>query len=173
MSMHAAVVRSFDHAPRYEVHDVPEPADEDESLVDVLAAGLHPRVRTGASGRHYSGSGTLPMIPGVDGVGRLPDGRRVYFVAPDDVRGSMADQAVLDVRRMVVLPDRADTNKVAAAMNPAMSAWVARRRVPLQPGQSVLVLGATGNAGGMAVQVAKLLGASPRGRSGAQSRRAS
>jgi len=45
-------------------------------------------------------------------------------------------------------------------MNPAMSAWVAlRRRVPLQPGQSVLVLGATGNAGGMAVQVAKHLGA--------------
>ena len=50
--------------------------------------------------------------------------------------------------------------KVAAAMNPAMSAWVAlRRRVPLQPGQSVLVLGATGNAGAMAVQVAKRLGA--------------
>ena len=49
-------------------------------------------------------------------------------------------------------------------MNPAMSAWVAlRRRVPLQPGQSVLVLGATGNAGGMAVQVAKRLGAGRRG----------
>jgi NADPH:quinone reductase-like Zn-dependent oxidoreductase len=161
MSMHAAVVRSFDHAPRYEIHDTPEPIDEGQSLVDVLAVGLHPRVRTGASGRHYSSSGTLPMIPGVDGVGRLPDGRRVYFVAPDDVWGSMADRAVLDVRRMVVLPDRVDTNKVAAAMNPAMSAWVAlRRRVPLQPGQSVLVLGATGNAGGMAVQVAKLLGAS-------------
>jgi len=50
--------------------------------------------------------------------------------------------------------------RVAAAMNPAMSAWVAlRRRVPLEPGQSVLVLGATGNAGSMAVQVAKRLGA--------------
>jgi NADPH:quinone reductase-like Zn-dependent oxidoreductase len=160
MSMHAAVVRSFDHAPRYEVHDVPAPAGEDQSLVDVLAVGLHPRVRSGASGRHYSSSGTLPMIPGVDGVGRLPDGRRVYFVAPDDVWGSMADRAVLDVRRMVALPDGADSNVIAAAMNPAMSAWVAlRRRVPLQPGQSVLVLGATGNAGGMAVQVAKLLGA--------------
>ena len=45
-------------------------------------------------------------------------------------------------------------------MNPAMSSWVAlRRRVPLEPGQSVLVLGATGNAGAMAVQVAKRLGA--------------
>jgi NADPH:quinone reductase-like Zn-dependent oxidoreductase len=72
----------------------------------------------------------------------------------------MADRAVVDLRQVITLPDGVDATKVAAAMNPAMSAWVAlRRRVPLQPGQSVLVLGATGNAGGMAVQVAKRLGA--------------
>ncbi|MGD0375189.1 MAG: zinc-binding alcohol dehydrogenase family protein [Streptosporangiaceae bacterium] len=160
MSMRAAVLRSFDHPPRYETCDTPEPAGADETLVDVLAVGLHPRVRTGASGRHYTSTGTLPMIPGIDGVGRLPDGRRVYFVVPDDTRGSMADQAIVDLRRTVPLPDDVDVIKVAAAMNPAMSAWVAlRRRVPLEPGQSVLVLGATGNAGGMAVQVAKRLGA--------------
>jgi NADPH:quinone reductase-like Zn-dependent oxidoreductase len=160
MSMHAAVVRSFDHPPRYETFDTPAASGPDESLVDVLAVGLHPRVRSGAAGRHYSSSGTLPMIPGVDGVGRLEDGRRVYFVVPDDVRGSMADKAVVDLRRTIDLPERVDSNNIAAAMNPAMSAWVAlRKRVPLQAGQSVLVLGATGNAGGMAVQVAKRLGA--------------
>jgi NADPH:quinone reductase-like Zn-dependent oxidoreductase len=160
MSMHAAVVRSFDHPPRYETFDTPEASGPDEALVDVLAVGLHPRVRSGAAGRHYSSSGTLPMIPGVDGVGRLEDGRRVYFVVPDDVWGSMADNAVVDVRRTIELPEGVDSTTIAAAMNPAMSAWVAlRRRVPLQAGQSVLVLGATGNAGGMAVQVAKRLGA--------------
>jgi NADPH:quinone reductase-like Zn-dependent oxidoreductase len=160
MSMHAAVVRSFDQPPRYETYFSPEPAGPDERLVDVLAVGLHPRVRSGASGRHYTSTGALPMIPGIDGVGRLADGRRVYFAATDDTWGSMADQAVVDLRRIVPLPDNVDVIKVAAAMNPAMSAWVAlRRRVPLQPGQSVLVLGATGNAGGMAVQVAKHLGA--------------
>jgi NADPH:quinone reductase-like Zn-dependent oxidoreductase len=160
MSMHAAVVRSFDHPPRYETHDTPEPAGPDETLVDVLAVGLHPRVRTGASGRHYTSTGALPMIPGIDGVGRLAGGQRVYFVAPDDTWGSMADQTVVDLRRTIPLPENVDATKVAAAMNPAMSAWVAlRRRVPLERGQSVLVLGATGNAGGMAVQVAKRLGA--------------
>jgi len=160
MSMHAAVVRSFDRPPRYESYDTPEPAGPDETLVDVLAAGLHPRVRTGASGRHYTSTGRLPMIPGIDGVGRLPDGQRIYFATPDDAWGSMADQAVVDLRQTIPLPDDVDVTKVAAAMNPAMSAWVAlRRRVPLEPGQSVLVLGATGNAGGMAVQVAKRLGA--------------
>ena len=160
MSIRAAVVRSFDHPPRYERYDIPEPAAGDEALVDVLAVGLHPRVRSGASGRHYTSTGELPMIPGIDGVGRLPDGRRVYFVAPDDTWGTMAERAVVDLRRIVVLPEAVDEIKVAAAMNPAMSAWVAlRRRVPIRPGQSVLVLGATGNAGGMAVQVARFLGA--------------
>ena len=161
MSMHAAVVRSFDHPPQYESFPTPTPNGPDETLVDVLAVGLHPRVRSGAAGRHYTSTGTLPMIPGIDGVGRLPDGGGlVYFAVPDDVWGSMAEQAVVDPRRTVPLPEGADVAKIAAAMNPAMSAWVAlRRRVPLHPGQSVLVLGATGNAGTMAVQVARRLGA--------------
>ena len=158
--MNAAVVTSFDEPPHYQQFEVPQPAGDGEILVDVLAVGLHPRVRTGAAGAHYTSRRTLPMIPGVDGVGRRQDGRRVYFAAGDDVIGTMADQAVVDVRRAVELPDGTDVAKVAAAMNPAMSSWVAlRRRVPIEPGQSVLVLGATGNAGLMAVQIARLLGA--------------
>ena len=61
MSMHAAVVRSFDHPPRYEDYPTPTPAGPDERLVDVLAAGLHPRVRSGAAGRHYTSTRTLPI----------------------------------------------------------------------------------------------------------------
>ena len=158
--MNAAVVTSFDEPPHYQQFEVPQPAGDGEILVDVLAAGLHPRVRTGAARAHYTSRRTLPMIPGVDGIGRRQDGRRVYFAAGDDVIGTMADKAVVDVRRAVELPDGTDVAKVAAAMNPAMSSWVAlRRRVPIEPGQSVLVLGATGNAGLMAVQIARLLGA--------------
>ena len=158
--MNAAVVTSFDEPPHYQQFEVPQPAGDGEILVDVLAAGLHPRVRTGAAGAYYTSRRTLPMIPGVDGIGRRQDGRRVYFAAGDDVIGTMADKAVVDVRRAVELPDGTDVAKVAAAMNPAMSSWVAlRRRVPIEPGQSVLVLGATGNAGLMAVQIARLLGA--------------
>src|ERR1700722_9706091 len=89
-TMNAAVVTSFDEPPRYQPFQVPVPADG-EVLADVLAAGLHARVRSGAAGRHYTSSGTLPMIPGIDGVARLPDGRLVYFAAGDDVLGTMAD----------------------------------------------------------------------------------
>jgi NADPH:quinone reductase-like Zn-dependent oxidoreductase len=157
--MNAAVVTRFGQPPLYQPFGRPAPSDG-EVLADVLAAGLHPRVRSGAAGNHYTSSGTLPMIPGIDGVGRLPDGKVVYFASDNDVLGTMADQALVDPRRSVELPPGADIARVAAAMNPAMSSWVAlRRRVPLQPGQDVLILGATGNAGTMAVQVAKRLGA--------------
>ncbi|HWC82733.1 MAG TPA: zinc-binding alcohol dehydrogenase family protein [Pseudonocardiaceae bacterium] len=157
--MYAAVVSSFDSPPRYAEFATPEPADG-QVLVDMLAAGLHPRVRSGANGTHYTSEGHLPMIPGVDGVARLADGRSVYFVADDDAPGTMAEQALLDPRRAVPLPDNADPVIIAAAMNPAMSSWVAlRRRISFQPGQSVLILGATGNAGQMAVQIARHLGA--------------
>ena len=158
--MNAAVVTSFGEPPHYQQFEVPQPTTGTEFLVDVLAVGLHPRTRTGAAGAHYTSTGKLPMVPGVDGVGKRPDGKKIYFVADDHSLGTMADKAVVDIRRSIELPDDVDVVKVAAALNPAMSAWVAlRRRVPIEPGQSVLVLGATGNAGTMAVQVAKRLGA--------------
>jgi NADPH:quinone reductase-like Zn-dependent oxidoreductase len=158
--MKAAVVSSFDSAPRYEEFPTPIPAGDDDMVVDVIAAGLHPRVRSQANGSHYTSTGELPLVPGIDGVGRGADGLLRYFVLPDTRVGAMAEQAVIDTRRSIVLPEDADPVAVAAAMNPAMSSWVAlRQRVPFRAGQNVLVLGATGNAGQMAVQIARRLGA--------------
>jgi NADPH:quinone reductase-like Zn-dependent oxidoreductase len=160
-AMYAAVVTLFDAPPRYQEFPTPVPANEDAMLVDVIAAGLHPRVRSQASGSHYTSTDELPLVPGVDGVGRGPDGLLRYFVLPDTAMGSMAQHTVIDTRRSVVLPEGSAPVAVAAAMNPAMSSWVAlRQRISFEAGQSVLVLGATGNAGQMAVQIAKLLGAS-------------
>ncbi len=159
--MHAALVHSFDAPPRYTAVDAPQPRGEHEILVDVLAAGLHPRVRSAADGSHYTSDGVLPLVPGIDGVGRTAEGELLYFVAPDSAPGTMAEQAVVDRRRALALPAGTDPVAVAAAMNPAMSSWVAlRRRVPLPPGAAVLVLGATGSAGRLAVQIARRLGAS-------------
>jgi NADPH:quinone reductase-like Zn-dependent oxidoreductase len=158
--MKAAVVSTFDTAPRYEEFPAPAPAGDHEMVVDVVAAGLHPRVRSQADGSHYTSTGALPLVPGIDGVGRGPDGLLRYFVLPDTTMGAMAEQTVIDIRRSIVLPDGSAPVTVAAAMNPVMSSWIAlRQRVQFQPGQNVLVLGATGNAGQLAVQVAKLLGA--------------
>ncbi|WP_328603593.1 zinc-binding alcohol dehydrogenase family protein [Amycolatopsis sp. NBC_00345] len=158
--MHAAVVRSFSTPPAYDTFPAPVASGEREVLVDVLAAGLHPRVRSAANGSHYTSDGVLPMVPGVDAVGRTPEGELLYFIVDGDAPGTMADQAVVDRSRAVTLPPGTDPAAVAAAMNPGMSSWIAlRRRVAFRPGGSVLVLGATGNAGQLAVQIAKHLGA--------------
>ncbi|MGD9696314.1 MAG: zinc-binding dehydrogenase [Thermoleophilia bacterium] len=157
--MHAALVTSFDHPPRYGEVSEPEP-DGDAQVVDVLAAALHPRVRSQADGSHYTSDGELPLIPGIDGVARLADGSLAYFVAADRAPGTMAERTLLDPRRSVPLAAGVDVAAIAAGMNPGMSSWVGlRRRAGLEAGQSVLVLGATGNAGQMAVQIAKHLGA--------------
>jgi len=157
--MRAAIVDAPGRPPHYGELDSPTPG-RDEVLVEVVAAGLHPRVRSGADGTHYASAGGYPLVPGVDGVGRLPDGGLVYFVAGDAEHGTMAEQAVLDPRRSVPLPDGLDPVVAAAAVNPAMSSWVAlQQRADFQAGRSVLVLGATGTAGQLAVQVARRFGA--------------
>lgn len=158
--MKAAVVTDFSLPPRH--GDFPEPtaSGECELVVEVLAAGLHPRVRSQADGSHYTSTGTLPMVPGVDGVGRDAEGRLRYFVLDEPVLGAMAERTVIDTRRSIVLPDEVDPVQMAAAVNPVMSSWLAlKQRAAFQPGQSVLILGATGSAGRMAVQVARHFGA--------------
>jgi NADPH:quinone reductase-like Zn-dependent oxidoreductase len=154
------VTASSPCATGYEELPDPQARDGDECVVDVLAAALHPRVRSAADGTHYESTGELPLVPGIDGVGRTADGELVYFVLPDTLMGSMAERAVIDRRRSVVLPNGVDPATIAAAMNPAMSSWIAlRKQIDFAPGQSVLVLGATGSAGQLAVQIAKHLGA--------------
>jgi NADPH:quinone reductase-like Zn-dependent oxidoreductase len=156
--MKAAVVRAPDQPPRYE--DFAWPENAEGVLVDVLASALSPRVRSGASGQHYTSQGVFPLVPGIDGVGRLPDGRRVYFLAAHDQFGTMAERTLARPGLAVPLPDDVSASVIAAAMIPAISSWVAlTMRAKLERGQSVLVLGATGTAGTLAVQIARHLGA--------------
>lgn len=158
--MKAAVVTAFDTPPKYLEFPDPVASGKDEIVVDVLAAGLHPRVRSQANGSHYTSTGALPLVPGIDAVVRDPKGRVRYAVLDDTALGTMAERTVIELDRSVVLPAGIDPVLMAAAMNPAMSSWVAlRQRIDFGRHQRVLVLGATGNAGRMAIQVAKEFGA--------------
>ncbi|NQX35712.1 zinc-binding alcohol dehydrogenase family protein [Herbiconiux sp. VKM Ac-2851] len=155
--MHAALVTSFDDAPHYS--DAPDPAADrpEQIMLDVLAAALHPRVRSQANGAHYTTTGALPLIPGVDGVGRDSDGALRYFVTEE---GAMAERIAIDRRASVILDPSLDPVVVAAAMNPAMSSWIAlTRRITLPDAAHVLIVGAAGNAGRLAIEVSRHLGA--------------
>jgi len=157
--MNAAIVESFAKPPRYGSFADPV-AEPGEMLVNVEAAGLHPIVKSLANGTHYGSTGKLPFIPGVDGVGRLADGSRVYFGVSRPPFGTFAERAVTNTGFSVRLPDGLDSVTAAGMANPGMSSWVAlTARAKFVAGESVLILGATGSAGQLAVQIAKRLGA--------------
>jgi NADPH:quinone reductase-like Zn-dependent oxidoreductase len=157
--MNAAVVESFSTPPRYTPFSDPVPADG-EVLIEVIATGLHPIVKALANGTHYGSAGLLPFVPGVDGVGRLRDGSRVYFGTSRSPYGAMAERTVSQAWLCLPLPDQLDSTAVAAMTNPGMSSWAALKvRAGFAVGESVLILGATGIAGQLAVQIAKRLGA--------------
>lgn len=158
--MKAAVVQSFDSPPRYAGFADPAPTSE-ELLVRVRAAALHPIVRSLAAGKHYGSTGQLPLIPGNDGVGLLDDGSRVYFGATHPPYGSFAERSLTRRAMTLRVPDALDDATVAALMNPGMSSWGAlSERAHFQAGESVLIQGATGTAGHLAVQICKRRGAS-------------
>jgi NADPH:quinone reductase-like Zn-dependent oxidoreductase len=157
--MNAAVVHSFDAPPRYTTFAEPVAA-EGEQLVSVTAAGLHPIVKALAQGTHYGSSGELPFIAGIDGVGKLEDGTRVYFGIARSPFGTFAERALAASWMCLPLPEGIDDVIAAGIANPAMSSWAAlTARAKFVAGESVLILGATGVAGQLAIQVAKRLGA--------------
>jgi NADPH:quinone reductase-like Zn-dependent oxidoreductase len=157
--MKAAIVVEAGQPPVYGDFREPVPADG-EVQVKVTAAALSNVVKSRASGKHYSSSGQLPFVVGIDGVGHLADGRRIYFVLPKAPFGSMSEKTVIRPSQCVSLPDGLDDVTAAAIANPGMSAWAAlKERAQFAAGETVLVNGATGTAGRLAVQIAKYMGA--------------
>ena len=157
--MQAAVVNFLGHPPKYQSFSDPV-AGQGEVEIQVRAAGLHPIVKAIAAGSHYSAAGEVPAVPGLDGVGTLEDGSRVYFGFVRKPWGTMAERAVAPRKMCLPLPDGLGDVEAAAIANPGMSAWLSlKQRAALAAGETVLVLGATGVAGQLALQVARRLGA--------------
>lgn len=158
--MKAAVVFQKGEMPTY-VADREEPKvrNENELLVSVKASAVKNLDKMRASGKHYSTEHEewKPRIVGGDGVGVLADGTRVYGIG---VNGMIAERAVIEKDRMVVLPNDIDDATAAALPNAVMgSALALRFRANLQKGDTVLINGATGVTGKVAVQIAKYYGA--------------
>ncbi len=153
--MKAAVLERLGDVPAY--RDVDDPVAADGTVVaDVRAVAIKNIERMLAAGTHYgSRQLELPAVVGLDAVVTLPDGRRVYAGATPP-GGAMAERMVVHPQRVLEVPEDIDDASAAALPNGAVSAWFALEFAGrIQPGQNVLVLGATGVTGGFAVQLAR------------------
>lgn len=155
--MKAAVVHEWGRQPRY--LDFPEPQPREGAVIaTVEASALTNLSRMVIMGKHYSSKEIqLPAIAGVDGVARLDDGSRVYTasLAP---YGLMAERTLVNPADAVLVPEHVDSITAAAVPNPGMSAWMSLDyAAQTKPGDHVLVLGATGVTGSLAVQLAKFV----------------
>jgi len=157
--MKAAIVRGPGQNPVYGEFEEPVAAAGEERVA-VSAAAVSHLAKARAAGAHYSATARFPLVPGIDGVGRRDDGRRVYFFLPRAPFGSMAEKTVVSVGKFIAVPDGLDDATAAAIANPGMSSWAAfTERAKLKAGETVLINGATGSAGRLAVQIARLFGA--------------
>jgi NADPH:quinone reductase-like Zn-dependent oxidoreductase len=157
--MHAAVLRTHGDPPEYGEFPDPTPG-QGETVVDVAAAGVHHLDLAKASGAFYTGPPPLPSVAGSDGVGRTADGRRVFFDETVSPYGSWAEQALVPAASLLDVAEGVDDALAAALGNTGLAAWLSLSwRAQLQPGETVLVLGATGALGDATVQAAKALGA--------------
>jgi NADPH2:quinone reductase len=157
--MKAAVLHELGRPPRCE--DFSEPsAGNGEAVVQVRAASLKAVDKQLAAGTHFASPRELPVICGTDGVGTLPDGARVFFGGPRRPFGAMAQRTVVPAAFCFPVPDALDDATAAALPNPGVSALLSlSHRAKLARGEKVLILGATGVTGKLAVQIAKQLGA--------------
>lgn len=162
--MRAAVVHEIGQVPTVENLDQPD-RDSGQALIQVAAASINPLDLAIASGRYYGGTPEVPYVPGTEGVGIVVEaesvaaGTRVRFEARSG-NGSLAERALATEDTLIELPEGTDDDLAAAIGVAGLAAWLALEwRGKLEKGETVLVLGASGAVGQIAVQAAKHLGA--------------
>jgi len=157
--MKAAVLHQYGEAPKYGELPDPIPQNDNHLVMTMKAAAVKNLDKGRASGAHYSSGGQLhkPEGVGIDGVGVLADGTRVYSFG---MGGMIAEMGLADKNKMVRLPDGIDYVTAAALPNAVMGAAGALHfRAGIKQGETVLINGATGVTGKVAVQIAKHYGA--------------
>ncbi|GHI04126.1 NADPH:quinone reductase [Streptomyces cellostaticus] len=142
--------------------EVPDPvAGRGETVVEVAAAGVNFGDIKQIAGEHtagpYAPKGPLPLVPGLEVVGRTADGRRVLGYVR---QGGYAEKAVVADRDLVTVPEGVSAGEALALLIQGLTAWhLLRSAARIRPGESVVVHAAAGGTGSLAVQLAREFGA--------------
>jgi len=139
------------------VEDEPEPRPgPGMDLLEIDAAGVN-YADTHQAENSYLAPATLPMVPGAEAVGRLPDGRRVVALLAG---GGYAERVAVAPPVAFEVPDEVSDGAALALVLQGTTAWhLLHTSARMRPGESVVVLAAAGGVGSIAVQLARGLGA--------------
>ena len=158
--MKAAVLHEFGGIPRYE--DFPDPVAADgEVIIEVKAVAVETVDKMVAAGTHFASKQFMPQVPAIpcfDGVGALPDGTVVGFGNTRPPYGALAEKTVVAASNTVPMPEGMEP-AVAVVLGTAITGFCIKTAAGFTAGETVLIQGATGVAGRLAVKVARLLGA--------------
>lgn len=155
--MKAAVLHKEGTNPKYEDFVTPVPTSSNEVIVNVKAFSLKNIDKMKAAGKHYTHYPNLPVAVGIDGAGILEDGTKIYAWGKT---GMLAEKAIVEKNKWTVLPEGISFEVAAALPNALIGSDAALLyRAKMQPGQTILINGATGVTGKIAVQMAKHRGA--------------
>jgi len=164
--MRAARVVRIGAAPSVIEVETPRAAARGRALLRVKAAALNPVTLAVAAGAHYGGAPKAPYTPGTEGVGvvvsgdSLSPGSRVRFEANESEGGSLAEFCAVDEETCAELPQDVSDSLAAGLGVAGLAAWLALRdSLRLRAGESLLILGATGVVGQIAIQAARIMGA--------------
>lgn len=184
--MKAIQIETFGGPEVLKTAEVIEPTpNADEVKVKLYAAGINPSESYTISGTYAYNVPDLPYIPGKDGAGIIEEvgpgvenvkvGDRVYLNASSANRntGTYAEKVVIDAKNVYPLPDHMTLNEGAALGIPAFTAYQALNlKAKIKAGEFVMIHGASGAVGTMAVQMAKAMGAIVIGTSSTEKGRA-
>lgn len=132
-------------------------ATDGAHVITVRAAGIGPTDLMRAKG--FFGPVTGAYVPGGEGVGTLADGTRVYFGHSIAPFGAIAEQALVAQAEVWPCPAQVPDDQVIALAISGTGALIPLEEARIRPGDNVLILGATGPVGQIALQLARTMGA--------------
>jgi NADPH2:quinone reductase len=155
--MKAIQITEFGGPDKMSLIDIADPvAGDGEVLLDVLRIGIN-YADTHQVENSYLSAQTLPLIPGIEVVGRTPDGQRVLALVSS---GGYAQKATANKGAMIPIPDAVSDEDALCMLVQGSTAWhILKTMAHQKPGESVVIHAAAGGVGVIAIQLAKIWGA--------------